>query len=85
MAEHKSGPRRCMSCNREAERLYTVPSVSGGMLNAKELKALEVPLGKKNMENVRNAGDVDKVLDKIGKTYGRTIGGGVGRPSGDPL
>jgi len=55
------------------------------MMSAKELKALEVPLGKKNMENVRNAGDVDKVLDKIGKQYGRVIGGGVGRPSGDPL
>ena len=54
-------------------------------MSAKELKALEVPLGKKNMENVRNAGDVDKVLDKIGKQYGRVIGGGVGLPSGDPL
>lgn len=76
---------RCTSCTSQAEQVFTAPNVGGGMMSAKELKALEVPLGKKNMEGVRNAGDVDKVLAKIGKQYGRTIGGGVGRPSGDPL
>ena len=76
---------RCTSCTSTATQVYSPPNVGGGMLSAKELRALETPLGKKNMENVRNAGDVDRVLAKIGKQYGRVIGGGVGRPTGDPL
>lgn len=76
---------RCSKCDLLANQVFTAPHISNGMLSAKELKALEVPLGKRNMESVRSAGDVDRVLDKIGKEYGHLTGGGIGRPSGDPL
>ena len=85
MADAPIGPMRCTSCTSEAQRVYTAPNVSNGLMSAGELKALEVPLGKRNMENVRSAGDVDRVLQKIGKEYKHLIPGGIGRPSKDSL
>jgi hypothetical protein len=83
---HCGRPRHCSRCRGAMKSIIQPFNVGEGMINAKELKALEVPFGKKNMERVRSAKDVDRVLDGINKYYGpKLLGGGVGRPKGDPL
>lgn len=83
MSEH--APRElCVKHKLEAEQVFLAPSVNNGLLSQNELKALEVPLGKKNMERIRSAGDVDKVLNKISADYKHLIPQGVGRPRREP-
>lgn len=69
---------RCPKCKGESHVVYTPFNVGGGMISEATRKLLSVPLGRKNMESVRTAGDVDRVLNKIERTYGH-MAKGLGR------
>lgn len=60
----ESGKRRkCPTCNRWAKQTVSAPNVTGFTDYTRNRLAL--PFGKKAASKFRNAGDVDKELDRI--------------------